>query len=66
MSRHTGARELVERVLDRGSWTSWDAPVVDPLSLNAAYAEPVRSLAAQHAWLSPLCSAACSSTSSSP
>lgn len=32
------ARSLVERVLDAGSWRSWDTPVVDPAEPGSAYA----------------------------
>ena len=32
-----GARELLERVLDPGSWTSWDAPVRQPEPRTDAY-----------------------------
>ena len=32
-----GARELLERVLDPGSWTSWDTPVRQPEPRTGAY-----------------------------
>lgn len=32
------ARSLVGRVLDTGSWRSWDEPVVDPAELGSRYA----------------------------
>ena len=37
-----GARELLDRVLDPGSWTSWDEPAVQPPGISAAYAEELR------------------------
>ena len=33
-----GARELLDRVLDPGSWTSWDEPAVQPPGISEAYA----------------------------
>ncbi len=39
MSSRPGARELAERVLDPGSWVSWDEPPRDPASVTGAYAE---------------------------
>jgi acetyl-CoA carboxylase carboxyl transferase subunit beta len=33
------ARALVGRVLDEGSWTSWDVPPADPAPAGSAYAE---------------------------
>ena len=33
-----GARELLERVLDPGSWSSWDAPAIEPEGIDPAYA----------------------------
>jgi acetyl-CoA carboxylase carboxyl transferase subunit beta len=33
------ARELVDRVLDSGSWVSWDAPPADPADPGSRYAE---------------------------
>ena len=37
MSR-LGARELLARVLDPGSWVSWEEPVVDPPGIDPTYA----------------------------
>ncbi|MET7464790.1 carboxyl transferase domain-containing protein [Nonomuraea sp. NPDC005501] len=33
------ARTLIETVLDKGSWTSWDAPPADPAAPGSSYAE---------------------------
>ncbi|NUR87390.1 MAG: acetyl-CoA carboxyl transferase, partial [Nonomuraea sp.] len=33
------ARTLIETVLDRGSWKSWDAPPADPAEPGSSYAE---------------------------
>ncbi|MEV4393948.1 carboxyl transferase domain-containing protein [Nonomuraea sp. NPDC049607] len=33
------ARTLIEAVLDRGSWKSWDAPPADPAEPGSSYAE---------------------------
>ncbi|HEX4812170.1 MAG TPA: carboxyl transferase domain-containing protein [Nonomuraea sp.] len=33
------ARTLIDTVLDRGSWTSWDAPPADPAEPGSSYAE---------------------------
>jgi acetyl-CoA carboxylase carboxyl transferase subunit beta len=41
VSRHPGARELVDLVLDPGSFRSWDEPPVDPPA-TAAYAQELR------------------------
>lgn len=38
MSRRTGAGELVRLVLDPGSWTSWDEPVIATRGQAPAYA----------------------------
>lgn len=38
MTTKLDARGLVERVLDPGSWTSWDTPPVDPARPGSAYA----------------------------
>ncbi|MEH0824384.1 carboxyl transferase domain-containing protein, partial [Micromonospora sp. CPCC 205714] len=32
------ARDLIELVIDPGSWVSWDEPVADPAPLDADYA----------------------------
>ncbi len=37
-ARRPGARELIERTLDPGSWRSWDAPVIDIGPINDHYA----------------------------
>jgi acetyl-CoA carboxylase carboxyl transferase beta subunit len=36
--RRPGARELIERTLDPGSWRPWDEPAVDPGPIDAGYA----------------------------
>uniref|UniRef100_UPI0023DD109D carboxyl transferase domain-containing protein n=1 Tax=Nonomuraea lactucae TaxID=2249762 RepID=UPI0023DD109D len=33
------ARTLIETVLDRGSWKSWDAPPADPAAPGSSYAD---------------------------
>jgi acetyl-CoA carboxylase carboxyl transferase beta subunit len=33
-----GAAELIDAVIDHGSWVSWDEPVVDPPGIDPAYA----------------------------
>jgi acetyl-CoA carboxylase carboxyl transferase subunit beta len=38
MSR-TGARALLDLVLDPGTWESWDAPVIDPATPGSPYAD---------------------------
>ncbi|MEV7006734.1 carboxyl transferase domain-containing protein [Streptosporangium sp. NPDC051022] len=37
MTARPNSAELVERVLDRGSWISWDRPVVDPPCTDEPY-----------------------------
>jgi acetyl-CoA carboxylase carboxyl transferase subunit beta len=37
-SERLGARELIERTLDPGSWRSWDGPVIDPTPISDGYA----------------------------
>jgi acetyl-CoA carboxylase carboxyl transferase beta subunit len=34
-----GAAELIDAVVDPGSWRSWDEPVSDPARIDAAYAD---------------------------
>ncbi|GGF53598.1 acetyl-CoA carboxylase [Marmoricola endophyticus] len=38
MSRRLGAQELIDRVLDAGSWVSWDAEADEPAEPGSAYA----------------------------
>ncbi|WP_433335311.1 carboxyl transferase domain-containing protein [Spirillospora sp. CA-294931] len=38
MTRRPGARELVRRVLDDGTWKSWDTPPLDVAEPGSAYA----------------------------
>ncbi|MGW4802138.1 carboxyl transferase domain-containing protein, partial [Nonomuraea sp. NPDC004297] len=33
------ARTLIETILDRGSWKSWDAPPADPAEPGSSYAD---------------------------
>ncbi|WP_275451072.1 carboxyl transferase domain-containing protein, partial [Arthrobacter sp. Br18] len=36
---HLSARELIDVVLDSGSFTSWDSPVTEPIEGREGYAE---------------------------
>ena len=38
MSRRLCARELIDQIVDAGTWTSWDTPAWDPPGASAAYA----------------------------
>ena len=40
--RRPGARELIERTLDPGSWQSWDEPAIDIGPINPGYAADLR------------------------
>jgi acyl-CoA carboxylase subunit beta len=37
-AQRLGARELIERTLDPGSWVSWDQPALDPAPISESYA----------------------------
>lgn len=37
MTEHLGARELLERILDPGTWVSWDTEPVQPAHISSSY-----------------------------
>ena len=39
-TRRIGARELLDTVLDEGSWVSWDAPPLSVAEPGSPYAAP--------------------------